>query len=188
MKGLVIIIEDSRGVRTWQTLINIVSSCACRHARQVEEIRPLRGPLEGSRLCKTVKALQLRHPGATIVASLDTDRYRGVEVEAERRLLGELRRHCPKEAPRVKVLPVVEKLEDWVYALLEGEPCRCCGVERLSRLLGTKYEKYMMAKRVPSVLESERGKVCENLSKGWLLGSTGLRRLLDLLCMERRGR
>ena len=146
------------------------------------EIRTAKGPLEGLRLSKIIKALHNRDPHAIIVVAPDTDRYGSVE-ETEERLNNTLEGCCRDAISSVKILPVLEKLEDWIYALLEGETCRCCGVEKLARVLDDKYEKYMMAKRIPDKLKSSRDKVCENLSKRGLLISTGLDRLLDFLCI-----
>ena len=180
---LIIIIEDARGIRTWQTLIDIVTQCACRTSKTNIEIKTAKGPLEGLRVSKIIRALHNRDPHAIIVVAPDTDRY-GCAKETEERLNDVLERCCRDALSSIKILPFIEKLEDWVYTLLEGESCRCCGAERLARVLGGKYEKYMMAKRIPSKLRSSRDKVCENLSKRWLLSSTGLDRLLGLLCVQ----
>ncbi len=182
--NLIIIIEDARGLRTWQTLIDIVSKCFCRMPRHIEEIRSLRGPLEGMRLVKTIKALKLRYPNSTIIVAFDTDRYGGSE-HAGGKLYSDLSRYFSDRDKNLIILPVIEKLEDWVYAILEGKTCRCCGIEKLSRVINTKYEKYMMATRIPNLLRSRHKNVCENLTaKRWLLDSTGIKYLLNILCRE----
>lgn len=180
MAALVLVIEDRRGEPTWRKLVEVIASCRCSQPVRVE-VRSLGGPLEGQRLCKALRALRLRYPGAGLAAAPDADRYGGPGAAVER-LRGELRRHCRGMESVVEVVPVVDKLEDWVYALLAGRPCRCCGVEGLSRLLGEKYEKYMAATRLPRLLEEGEKRVCERLSEGTLAASTGLDRLAALLC------
>ena len=179
---LVLIVEDARGIRTWQTMLSIVSYCICRSViRLVVKITSVKGPLEGIGFFKAVKTLLYRYPNATIIAAPDTDRY-GSKESAKENLIRELRRYGCKEISRIRVLPVVEKLEDVVYSLLEGKPCNCCGPKKLSQLINDKYEKHMMGNRIPRLLESNRDKICGNLSKDWILRSTGLDGLVPLIC------
>ena len=183
MSSVVLVIEDSRAQNTWLEIARLISSCACRGpAASIAEIRSLRGPVEGYRLCNAVKSIRAKHGSATIALLVDTDRY-GTPASTMQRLNSELSRCFGGRVPRgVQIVPVIEKLEDWVYALIKSEPCRCCGVEGLSTLLGTKYEKYMAATRLPRLLSGSREQVCSSLRNRGLTASMGIARLINILC------
>ena len=84
-----------------------------------------------------------------IMVAIDSDRFGG----SVQKLCSSYRGH--RLAVEPLVLPVNEKLEDWLCILLDRNQtsCRCCGARCLeTSVVKRKYKKYMTARLIPSRL------------------------------------
>ena len=146
MAQAAIIVEDARALNTWKTLLGVVSRCCapCRLDLRYVNLDTTYGVTNSYRARSTINAYYARGVQSILIA-IDTDRFGGnlyVACNAFQSL-------GTKITPNI--LTVNEKLEDWVCVLLDKgkHRCRCCGIECLNRIIREKYEKYMMANRIP---------------------------------------